>query len=423
MKKMVRICLAGLLMLLCVTGAAAGGLPETLIPGGEAVGLQMTLDGVCVVEFADETPEKAGLKRGDVIAKIDGAPVMSAQALRIAVGASSGRPLKLTVLRDGRETTVTLAPHESENGLQLGVLVRDKMTGIGTVTFYDPSDGSFGALGHGINDGAALLPLRSGSVLPAQIVAVKRGASGSAGALQGAISAREACGTLACNTKCGVFGQTAGVERAAVPVAGRGQAHTGAATIRSTVRGTEVREYSVRIRKIDAKDALGRNFLIEVTDPALLEQTGGIVQGMSGSPILQDGRLIGAVTHVLIDDPTQGYGIFIETMLEAQKNTAASAAVHIRSGFSDEFFAAFRAADADFPATARHTDRLLAGRAAEIAVAPVGQAQPEVAEFHIFPLPLIDIAREHTENRQPHQNPHQDIEQRPENGGIDEIVA
>ena len=307
------------LALLLLTGGAWAAAPETVIPGGNTIGLELKLEGVAIVEFSDPAPESAGLRRGDLVQKIDGVPVASVADIVSRVERSAGRVLRLTVRRDGKEKTFQIAARQDGGVWRLGILVRDGITGIGTVTYYDPSDGTFGALGHGVNNGASgeLLPMRAGTVLASQVASVTRGEKGSAGALQGAIRRGGACGEILKNTDCGIFGTLPSAEGAEVPVAKPGQVHTGAATIRSNVEGSSVGEYAVRITAIRSDDARGRNLLLEVTDPVLLQKTGGIVQGMSGSPILQDGRLVGAVTHVLIDDPARGYGILIENMLAA----------------------------------------------------------------------------------------------------------
>ena len=191
---------------------------------------------------------------------------------------------------------------------------------MGTVTWYDPATGAFGALGHGVNSGnGELLRIRQGSVYEATILWVNQGKVGTPGQLMGALNGQKPLGTIEKNTSQGVFGKLEQpVQGEALPVAQWEQVHTGEATIRSTVENQKTREYSVEILKIYPESGEeGRNFLIKITDPTLLSQTGGIVQGMSGSPLIQDGRLIGAVTHVLVNDPTTGYGIFIENMLEA----------------------------------------------------------------------------------------------------------
>lgn len=197
------------------------------------------------------------------------------------------------------------------------------MAGIGTVTYYDPATGDFGALGHGITDGdtMALMPFGSGSILPSTVKAVKKGSSGSAGELRGNFDLSGDLGPLRANTDCGIFGTLpADCTLAAGKALPVGDAVEGPATIRANVSGDEVREYAVEILKRLPNASDGREMVISVTDPDLIAATGGIVQGMSGSPILQNGKLVGAVTHVLLSDATKGYGISMETMLNAGEN-------------------------------------------------------------------------------------------------------
>ena len=199
-------------------------------------------------------------------------------------------------------------------------ITSDQVTGIGTVTWYDPQNGTFGTLGHGVNDAQGkLLKLTAGSAYRAQVAAVTKGKAGQPGQLRGSLAGTEPIGQLTCNTDRGLFGRTeTGWTGTPLAVAEPAEIRTGSATIYSTVGDGGVREYSVEILKIYPNTPAGdKNLLLKVTDPALLEATGGIVQGMSGSPIIQDGKLIGAVTHVLVNDPTRGYGIFIENMLDA----------------------------------------------------------------------------------------------------------
>ncbi len=303
-------------LLRTVAGAA---VPETLIPGGNTIGLELQLDGVSVVELAEDPPARAGLRCGDLIRYADGKEISTVEDLTSAVKLAGGRPIILTISRNGEERDIRLSPIAAETGWRLGIYVRDHLDGIGTVTYYEQEDGTFGALGHGVSGGeqGALLPLRGGKVLTSEVASVTRGKVGTPGALQGAVCSKESCGQVLRNTSRGIFGTMTPVENTPIPVAESSQVHTGPAQIRSTVHGQEVRSYSIRIQQIYNTEEHDRNLLIKVTDPALLEATGGIVQGMSGSPIIQDGKLIGAVTHVLIDDPTQGYGIFIENMLDA----------------------------------------------------------------------------------------------------------
>ena len=263
--------------------------------------------------------QEAGLEPGDQILRIDGKKIASAQDVSAALERSDGT-VTLTVLRSGTEQTLRLAPTITKEGPKLGVYLRQGITGIGTVTYYDPEDNRFGALGHGVTEaGGRLLSMTRGSVYQATVLSLRKGLAGTPGQLFGSALSPVPCGALLENTAYGVFGKLDALPGGSpVETAPAEAVHTGPAVIRSTVSGETVREYSVEILKIypDPKQP-GRNLLIRITDPGLLEITGGIVQGMSGSPILQDGKLIGAVTHVLVNQPDTGYGIFIENMLEA----------------------------------------------------------------------------------------------------------
>ena len=245
--------------------------------------------------------------------------IFGAEDVRRALQQSDGT-VTVEITRNGKNSQLKITPQITRDGPRLGVYLRQGITGIGTVTWYDPQTGQFGTLGHGVNDCSGnLLPMESGYVYRARVMAVKKGKIGEPGQLIGALESPEPAGTLTANTPRGVFGTSQdGWDEKAVEVANAQEVKTGDAVIRSTVSGNTVREYSVKIMKIYPKTrTAGRNLLLKITDPALLEATGGIVQGMSGSPILQDGKLIGAVTHVLVNDPTMGYGILIENMLDA----------------------------------------------------------------------------------------------------------
>ena len=295
---------------------------ELLIPVGKVIGLQLTDDTVTVAAFDDtlgSLAKDAGLKIGDEIVSIDGTRVRCAQDVKDALS-QCGSDVDLTVRRGEKLNTLHITPSQTADGPRLGVYLRQGIAGIGTVTFYDPDTGKFGALGHGVNDAkGSLLTMKEGRAFEATIQSVKKGRCGEPGQLKGTAEAVGTLGTLLKNTPQGIFGTVSTPwQGEALPVADFSDVHTGEAAIRSTVSGDTVQEYSVEILKIYPEDRSdGRNFLIKVTDPALLEVTGGIVQGMSGSPILQNGKLIGAVTHVLVNDPTTGYGIFIENMLDA----------------------------------------------------------------------------------------------------------
>lgn len=315
----VRVLTILLCLLVLVQWASAA---KMLVPGGQIIGLELQNDAVTVAAFdtsLGDAAKNAGLQIGDRILKIDKSPITCPEDVRQALTRSKGT-VKLQIQRKQEKKQISLTPRITQDGPRLGVYLKQGISGIGTVTYYDPQNGSFGALGHGVcTQGKELTPIRQGTAYDAAILTVKKGKCGTPGQLIGSFENRQILGSVTKNTRQGVFGTlTIPIETPAIPTAAAGEIHTGKATIRSTVNGDTPREYSVEITKIYAapRDG-GRNMLLKITDPALLEATGGIVQGMSGSPIIQDGKLIGAVTHVLVNDPTQGYGIFIENMLDA----------------------------------------------------------------------------------------------------------
>lgn len=306
---------------------------KQLVPVGQAVGIKLFSHGVMVIglediktEEGDCSPAKrCGLKIGDIITDLGGTTVNTIEQMQEVLQAHEGEKISVVVLRGGKrvnmwaKTVACLA----DGRYKLGAWVRDSMAGIGTVTWYDPQSKRFCALGHGVNDvdTGLLMPLKNGAIMPASVTGVIAGCVGSAGQLHGTFDLSRDLGTLTENTDCGVFGQLYGDEfnGKAIPIAGADEVKTGAAVILSCVSGEEVREYSVEILRIyPATASETRNLMIQVTDTELLSKTGGIVQGQSGSPILQNGKLVGAVTHVLVNDPTRGYGILVENMLSGE---------------------------------------------------------------------------------------------------------
>lgn len=306
---------------------AADRTVSELIPVGQTVGVKLFSDGVLVVGFSDgESPAKdCGLKEGDVITAIGGQSLDTIEEFRQLLAENGEDAAALTVKRGSRTIELSAEPEKDEDGeYRLGAWVRDSMAGIGTMTFFDPQSGTFGALGHGVTDvdTGQLLPLDHGSIMDASVKAVKKGERASPGELKGDFDLTRDSGTLYANTECGIFGKlsaedAAKITGAALPIAKKDEIKTGRAAILATVFGNETREYDIEIEKIYSPSGSTRNLLLRVTDEELLAQTGGVVQGMSGSAILQDGKIIGAVTHVLLDDPSRGYGIFIENMLSA----------------------------------------------------------------------------------------------------------
>jgi len=312
-KQIIRLVCAYWAVLVCSLCAQAA--PRMLIPGGNTVGIKLNTKGLVVTGFAEDSAAKAaGMKKGDIITEVDGETIHTVAALRECVGTEE---MVLTVLRNGREAEFCITPKTG----QLGAYVRDSVAGIGTVTYYDPVTGDFGALGHGVNDSetSVLIPVEDGAVVSSAVTEVKRGKAGEPGELKGKFDLQSVLGSVEKNAVHGIFGtMTEAISAKPLPVADAEEVTIGEATILSNISGSEVREYDVEILKISPRpDDTGRNLLLRVTDKELLKTTGGIVQGMSGSPIIQNGKLIGAVTHVLVNDPTRGYGIFIENMLDA----------------------------------------------------------------------------------------------------------
>ncbi|MBO5790536.1 MAG: SpoIVB peptidase [Clostridia bacterium] len=297
-----------------------------LCVGGQTFGVRLFTEGVLVVSVnAKEACHPAydgGVRPGDLILSIGGKTVRSAKEATRLILESKGNALEFICKRNGNTHVFTVTPVlEQESGhYKAGLWIKDTAAGIGTVTFFDPQSGYFGGLGHGICDSesGALLPISKGTVTSAKITEIIRGQAGKPGELRGFLK-NEKIGALLCNTDCGVFGiLTAPAEKTnTVKLLTKDKLKNGKAVIRCSLGGDEVKEYAVTISNIDRGAKGAKCFSVHIEDPELLQKTGGIVQGMSGSPILQDGKLAGAVTHVLVNDPTTGYGIFIENMLNA----------------------------------------------------------------------------------------------------------
>ena len=322
-----------------IEASAAPASEVRLIPGGMPFGVKFSTDGVLVVGFCDVDAEggavnpayAAGLRTRDVITSLGGKQVADAAQFGSIVSSAGATPLSVTYTRGGKSYSTTLTPARSlsENRYKTGLWVRDSGAGIGTVTFIDPKTGEFGGLGHGICDAesGALVSMTRGVVNDVTISGVQKGISGKPGELKGYFGTNKT-GTLLQNTDCGVFGVFAKVPTAStapISIAKSSEIREGDAHILCTTDTGKPCKYSICISDIDRTATGSKCFTVKVTDPALIERTGGIVQGMSGSPIIQDGKLVGAVTHVLIGDPTMGYGIFIENMLNAANIPMAKA--------------------------------------------------------------------------------------------------
>lgn len=299
---------------------SAAALAESLVPGGGAVGIRMTTDGVVVAGISEvETSSgkrspaaDAGLKKGDVITRLGGREIATAQDFKAALSALDGSKTTVTFERGGKQKQLNITPAQGTDGAwKLGLWLRDGISGVGTLTFYDPATGVYGALGHCISgDDGEALPLGDGGIYGAEIVGIVQGTVGAPGQLDGKTDAAAFLGDIRINCGCGIFG-TADFDGETMET---GEFETGPATIRCTLEGSQTREYGIEIKKVYSSSE-GTTVMLTVTDPELIALTGGIVQGMSGSPIIQNGRLVGAVTHVFVNDPTSGYGVSIEDML------------------------------------------------------------------------------------------------------------
>ena len=316
---------------------ANASLAETeVIPGGEVIGIKLYTDGILVVELASfencngeiVCPAKdSGIEPGDKILAVNGKEIADNSQLTQEVALSGGRELSLTVDRNGSVIDITVNPQKSlENNLpKIGIWVRDSAAGIGTLTFVRKSDNRFFALGHSIADRDIRenYSVKNGTIEYAKVMDIVKSKEGVPGEIQATFGGTDvAIGTLEGNSDSGIFG-TFGEDYSGetMKLASRWQIKEGPATILCSLDGAKPEEYSININKVILAAGFDeKSMVIEVTDPELIKKTGGIVQGMSGSPILQNGKIVGAVTHVFVNDPTRGYGIFIENMLaEAEK--------------------------------------------------------------------------------------------------------
>lgn len=296
---------------------------------GELFGLRLYTDGVVVADTqqvltkdgAADPAGDAGLATGDVILKINGETVRSHTQLAQMFASSAGAPMTVVYLRSGERKQTTLSPVycDAQGKYLAGLWIKDSAAGIGTLTFFEQESGVYAGLGHAVCDAQTNepLPLFEGDIVTASVSDCRKGSVNTAGALRGTFS-DERCGSLLVNGGDGVYGflETDAFTGTVLPVATRSEVHPGDAQIIATVDTAGPQTFDVRIERVDASSARGQNLTVRVTDARLLDATGGIVQGMSGSPVIQDGMLVGAVTHVFLGDPKRGYAIFAQTMME-----------------------------------------------------------------------------------------------------------
>ncbi|MBQ9757329.1 MAG: SpoIVB peptidase [Clostridia bacterium] len=321
-----------------ITSAQASAAGEKVIPGGKSIGVTLKADGVIVTALAEITDKEgnavspakdAGIKIGDLIKSFNDTEIDGVDELTTLIESVGETPAKMSLMRNGKKVSAVIRPQTSkEDGKQkIGAWVKDAASGIGTITFYNPETGFFSALGHGITDADSgeLIAIDGGEILNSTIVSVEKSKKGSPGELKGIFSENgDPIGKITSNSCFGISGKINSdfsIAAEAVEIASKSEICPGSACIISNVEGNQTERFDVEIlRVLPEYNGSSKNMIIKITDENLLSKTGGIVQGMSGSPILKDGKLVGAVTHVFVNDPTRGYGIFIENMLtEAEK--------------------------------------------------------------------------------------------------------
>lgn len=348
MKYLKRLLLAVAVLTICalpcenaseIAVPAAAQAERRVVPSGKSIGVTLSTDGVMVVSVTElesrgsmKSPAKdAGIKSGDLIKNFNGSEISGVDELNEAVSETNGARAAVTVMRGDRavETLITPVKADEDGEYRIGAWVKDAASGIGTMTFYDAEKGTFAALGHGICDpkGGGVIAIDSGTILSSEIVSVQKGERGVPGELKGVFSEeRSVLGSIVQNNGCGIYGKIGGdfpVGGESMPVAAKSEVHTGKAYILASVEGKTVEKFDAEIVRVMTQASPNpKSMVVRIIDPKLIEKTGGIVQGMSGCPIIQDEKLIGAITHVFVNDPTRGYAIFAEWMLDYSDSAA-----------------------------------------------------------------------------------------------------
>lgn len=313
-----------LLISLGLVNVNAQTTTKQVILGGTPFGLKLYTNGVIIIEVnTDNSPAyDAGLKVNDLIVGANNTKITSNEQLKEIIENSNGQTVRLAILRDGEKIEKNIVPIKDDNqNYILGMWIRDSTAGIGTTTYFEKESKTFGALGHGIcdKDTNMLMPLRDGEIVCATISSYKKGCDGIVGGLNGYID-NETIGKITANNAYGIYGTYEYTSSCRlIDVASDNEITCGKAQIVSTIEGDTPKAYDVEITNVTLSKNSGQNMIIKVTDKELLDKTGGIVQGMSGSPITQNGKLVGAVTHVFINSPQKGYGISISNMLNNSK--------------------------------------------------------------------------------------------------------
>ena len=311
---------------------------KVVIPGGETIGLKLYTDGVLVVGMSEiqgidkqsyKPYENSGIEEGDMIIEIENKAVTCTADLIKNVNASLGKNVEISYIREGELYKTNILPTQtSTNEYKLGLWVRDAAAGVGTVSFYDPETGMFAALGHGILDidTEKIVNISSGEVVTSNIISIIKGQKGKPGEIRGSIERGKKLGTVYENTEFGIFGELSSEAMSKIKqnkeleILSRGEIETGSAKIICTVENNKQEEFEIEIEKVFRNNNINnKSMLIRVTDERLIDKTGGIIQGMSGSPIIQNGKFVGAITHVMVNDPTIGYGVFADMMLKEMR--------------------------------------------------------------------------------------------------------
>lgn len=315
-----------LLILLVFVPGFVYAYSKYIIPGGENLAIELNWDGVLVVGFYDInniSPSKdAGIKIGDIITKVNDNKISKINDLVTEINNSNSETIKITYIRNNKEYNTNLKLIKENDTLKTGLYIKDSITGIGTLTYIDPETKLYGALGHEIieSNTGVMLEVKNGSIYDSLVTGIDRSSSGNPGSKIAELKLDNKKGTIFENTNKGIFGNYLNElpNKKLYEVANINDIKLGEASIYTVINGNEIKEYKINILKINKNDT--KNLLFEITDTELLENTGGIIQGMSGSPIIQGNYIIGAVTHVVIDSPNKGYGIFITKMLEEAEN-------------------------------------------------------------------------------------------------------
>ena len=321
---------------LSVSEVTVNVIPKNkVIPLGNAIGLKLYTEGVLVVGMSEiegiKPYENTGIKEGDRIVEINNEKISNTDDLIQTVNESQGKIVEVKYIRNNdEEITTSMEPAKTkENEYKLGLWVRDAAAGVGTASYYEPATGMFGLLGHGITDidTGDLITISNGELVNTNIVSITKGEKGNPGEIKGSIEGQTKIGNIEKNTSFGIFGKTLNksklnITEKEIDVMSRNEIKTGKAQIICEIEEGNKKSYEIEIQKIYlANNTDNKSMLIKVTDKELIEKTGGIIQGMSGSPIIQNGKFVGAVTHVLLNDPTMGYGVFADMMLKQMHST------------------------------------------------------------------------------------------------------